>query len=163
MSTAASPSIAPIRKSLLVNVSIERAFEVFTGEFDAWWPRSHHLGSAPAKRTVMEPRLGGRIYSEGEDGSSVQWAQILVWEPPTRFVMAWQISPAWKREPDPVKCSEVEVMFTAETDGQTLVELEHRHFERHGEGGEVIRTQVGGDGGWGSLLKLFKAKTEEAG
>jgi len=156
-------ALAPIRKSLLVRASTERAFHVFTAELDAWWPRSHHIGDAPMKRTVLEPHLGGRIYSEQEDGSSVQWAKILVWEPPARFVMAWQVSPQWQFEPDAARCSEVEVTFTPADEGHTLVELEHRNFERHGEGADTMRTQVGNEGmGWGGLLQIFKARAEEA-
>ena len=108
---------APVRKTITVRVSQQRAFEVFFAEFDTWWPRTHHIGSSPMKQTVIEGRLGGRCYSEQIDGSECDWGQILVWEPPRRFVMAWQITPEWKFEPDLAKSSEVEVRFTLEPDG----------------------------------------------
>ena len=82
-------------------------------------------------------------------------------DPPRRFVMAWQATPAWQFEPDIAKSSEVEVTFTAERDGSTRVDLEHRAFERHGEGWEQMKAQVGSPGGWGGLLNLFAAKAEE--
>jgi hypothetical protein len=42
MSTAAnSVNDVPVRRSITVKASAERAFEVFTAGFDTWWPRSH--------------------------------------------------------------------------------------------------------------------------
>jgi hypothetical protein len=37
----------------------------------------------------------------------------------------------------------------------TRVDLEHRHFERHGAGGASIRAAVDALMGWGELLKTF--------
>jgi uncharacterized protein YndB with AHSA1/START domain len=160
MPHASVPEIAPVAVSILVDTDPALAFEVFTAELDAWWPRTHHIGQSPMTRSTMEPGIGGRCYSEHEDGSSVQWGKVLVWDPPHRFVMAWQVSPQWQFEADTARCSEVEVTFTAQADGKTLVALEHRHFERHGEGAATMRGQVGGDGGWSGLLRLYKAKAE---
>ena len=162
MSTAEITTDAPVRKSILVSASVERAFHVFTAEIGTWWPNSHPIGSSPMTRALMEPYVGGRCYTEQEDGSSCQWGKVLAWEPPHRFTMAWQVSPAWKFEPDAARCSEVEVTFTPAEDGQTLVELEHRYFERHGEGAAGMRASIGSDGGWGGLLRLYKAMAEVA-
>jgi len=60
-----------------------------------------------------------------------------------------------------VKSSEVEIRFTPEPDGSTRIDLEHRNFQRHGAGGDAIRTAVGGEGGWGGLLELFAAQVEK--
>jgi uncharacterized protein YndB with AHSA1/START domain len=149
-----------IRRSIVVKAGMERAFRVFTEGIDTWWPRQHHIGASPMKKSVLECRSGGRCYTEGEDGSQSDWGQVLDWDPPRRFVLAWQISPEWKYEPDLSRSSEVEVKFTAERDGSTRVDLEHRHFERHGAGWEQMRTQVDAQGGWGSLLEMFAAKAE---
>jgi uncharacterized protein YndB with AHSA1/START domain len=130
---------------------------MFTAGVDTWWPRTHHIGKSPMKENIIEGRTGGRCYSSQEDGSECDWGQILVWEPPHRFVMAWQITPEWGYEPDLAKSSEVEVRFTAVGGGATRVDLEHRHFERMGLGGAAMRTGVESAGGWGSLLELFAA------
>ncbi len=144
-----------VRKSIRVHASAERAFTVFAEEMDGWWPRSHHIGSSPMTRLVVEGRAGGRIFSEQEDGTICPWATVLAWEPPRRFAFAWQISAEWTFEPDLSKCSEVEVTFTPDDDGTTLVELDHRHFERHGGDYEAMRASIGSEMGWGSLLELF--------
>ena len=152
--------IAPVRKSVTVKASQQHAFEVFTQGFDSWWPRSHHIGSSPMTRAVIECFAGGRAYSEQTDGTQCDWGQILVWEPPQRFVLAWKISAQWKYEPDLSKSSEVEVTFTPDSDGHTRVDLEHRHFERMGPAGETMRQGVDSPGGWSDLLSMFVTQAE---
>ncbi len=154
--------IAPVRKTLTVKAPVSHAFRVFTSGIDTWWPRTHHTGKTPMTRNVIEGRVGGRCYSEHEDGAQCDWGSVQVWDPPHRFVMAWMLSPAWQFEPDLAKASEVEVRFTQEGDGVTRVELEHRHFERCGEGAETLRTAVDSSGGWTGLLDGFRAKAEAA-
>ena len=87
--------LEPVRKSIVVDTDPERAFTLFTDGFDSWWPRSHHIGKSPMTRAIVEGRVGGRCYSEQEDGTECRWGQVLVWEPPNRFVMAWQITHEW--------------------------------------------------------------------
>jgi uncharacterized protein YndB with AHSA1/START domain len=153
---------ASVKKSITVNVSVAQAFKVFTSGFNGWWPRSHHIGKAPMKAAIIEAGVGGRCYTTQEDGTDCDWGQILEWDPPHRFVMAWQITQEWGYQPDLAKSSEVEVRFTEEPDGGTRVDLEHRHFERMGPAGDTMRVGVGGPGGWPSLLELFKAHVERA-
>jgi uncharacterized protein YndB with AHSA1/START domain len=148
--------LEPVRKSLRVRADVAKAFRVFTEEMDSWWPRTHHIGSSQMKRVVVESRPGGAIYTDQEDGTVCPWGSVLTWEPPHLFVMAWQIRPDWTFEPDLSKCSEVEVRFTPADDGTTLVELEHRHIERHGAGWSKMHEQVNG------VLELFGAKVDEA-
>jgi len=154
--------VEPVRKSVRVKATAERAFRVFTEDMDSWWPRTHHIGSSPMKRVVVEGREGGSIYTEQEDGTQCGWGSVLNWEPPHRFVMAWHVRPDWQYEPDAAKCSEVEVRFTPADDGTTLVELEHRGFERHGGNYAAMRDQVNQEGGWGALLGLFATTAEES-
>ena len=58
-----------IRRSVVVPVARERAFEVFTAGMTGWWPSDHHIGSAPIEQIVIEPREGGRWYTRHTDGS----------------------------------------------------------------------------------------------
>ncbi|MGB8472738.1 MAG: SRPBCC family protein [Candidatus Acidiferrum sp.] len=158
----AGPKDAPVRKSITVKAGVQRAFEVFTAGFDSWWPRSHHIGKVPLKRAILEGRVGGRCYSEQTDGTECDWGEITAWEPPKRFVMAWQITAQWQYEPELSKSSEVEVRFTPLENGSTRVDLEHRHFERMGAGGESMRAMVNAEGGWSGLLQMFAAQAEKA-
>jgi hypothetical protein len=153
----------PVSKSITVKASAEQAFEVFTTGFDTWWPRSHHIGKSPMKKAILEGKTGGRCYSEQVDGTDCDWGTILVWEPPRRFVMAWQINGQWQYEPDLAKASEVEVSFTPAPDGSTRVDLEHRFFNRIGADGDAIRKAVDSpEMGWADLLQRFAAQAEQS-
>jgi uncharacterized protein YndB with AHSA1/START domain len=160
-SMAEQTTDVPVRKSLTVKASPERAFEVFTAEMDTWWPREHHIGKSPMKKCIVEGRVGGRCYSEQMDGTDCDWGSVLAWDPPRRFVMAWQITTKWEYEPDLAKSSEVEVRFTPLGDGRTRVDLEHRHLSRHGAGFEGMRSAVDSPNGWDRTLSLFVAKADE--
>jgi uncharacterized protein YndB with AHSA1/START domain len=146
---------APVRKTITVKTNAERAFKVFTEGFDTWWPRSHSIGGSPLKKAVIEGQVGGRCYQESVDGTECDWGTVIVWEPPRRFVLAWQLNAEWKYEPDIAQASEVEVRFTPENGGSTRVDLEHRHFERHGAAGTIVRSGVDSPNGWGGLLALY--------
>jgi len=149
-------TIAPVKKTIHVCASQAHAFEVFTARLSEWWPRTHGIGEPPMKMAVFEPKLGGRWYEQSETGSQAEVGKVLVWEPPQRFVISWDITSQWK--PGASVGSEVEVRFIPDGDG-TRVELEHRKFEVMGEqAGAKMRKDV--DGGWPTLLDLFKQAAE---
>jgi len=145
-----------VRRSIVVDAPIERAFDVFTKQFGSFKPRDHNLlGGVDIAETVFEPRAGGYLYDRGVDGSECRFARVLAYEPPHRVLMSWQISPQWQLESDPEKASEWEVRFVPETPARTRVELEHRHLDRHGEGWEHVRAGVDGAEGWPLYLRRY--------
>lgn len=148
-------TLAPVRKTIEVKASAARAFEIFTADFDSWWPRSHHIGKAPMKRAIIEQKAGGRCYSEQTDGTDCDWGSVLVWDPPARVVIAWQINTDWTFQPSVAKSSEVEIRFTPQPSGMTRVDLEHRLLDRHGAGAGTMRTTIDSENGWGMLLKTY--------
>ena len=154
-----SSTVDPIRKSVVVNAGIERAFALFVEKFDAIKPREHNLLSVAIAETVFEPRVGGHIYDVGVDGSRCEWARVLVFEPPSRLVFSWDIGPTWQLESDPTRTSEVEVTFTTENEHRTRVTLVHRHLDRHGAGWESMRNGVDIDDGWPLYLARYQALT----
>ncbi len=150
-------NIAPVRKQVLVKTPIEHAFEVFTSGLSRWWPTTHGVGNKPIEKVMLEPRLGGRWLEIATDGTETPVATIVVWEPPHRFVMLWQINAQWK--PDLAMKSEVDVRFTAEGPEATSVELVHHRFETMGaEAGASLRKDV--DGGWPGLIARFVEEAE---
>lgn len=144
-----------VRRSIVVDAPIQRAFSVFTEDFGSFKPPEHNLLGVELAETVFELREGGHVYDRGVDGSECRWARVLAYEPPTRVVISWDISPQWQIESDPEKTSEVEVRFVAEAPERTRVELEHRHLDRHGDGWEQERDSVDADGGWPLYLRRF--------
>jgi uncharacterized protein YndB with AHSA1/START domain len=146
-----------VHAQTVVDVPIERAFALFTEQFDSIKPREHNMLGVDIAESVFEPRKGGRIYDRGVDGSECQWAHVLAYEPPNRIVFSWDIGPQWQVESDLDRASEVEVRFVAETPDRTRVELEHRHIDRHGTGWESLQAGVDSDGGWPLYLDRYAA------
>ena len=143
---------APVRKSIFVQASQAHAFDVFTRDIGQWWPKSHKIGTVDVERPIIEPREGGRWYELDVDGTECEIGKVAVWDPPSRLILIWQLTPDFKFDPNLV--TEVEVLFTAEGDG-TRVELEHRDLESFGERTEAMRETISGPGGWPMLLELF--------
>src|SRR5271165_1767998 len=105
----AQTDTATVRKQVVVDASIERAFSVFTGRFGDFKPPEHNMLGVPIAETVFEPRVGGNIVDRASDGSECRQARILAFDPPDRVVFSWDISPQWTVETDPAQSSEVEV------------------------------------------------------
>ena len=152
------PTAPTVRHSVVVEAPIDKAFKVFTEDFGRFKPPEHNMLGVEIAETVFEARVGGSLFDRGVDGSECRWARVLAYEPPSRVVLSWDISPYWQIEADLAKTSEFEVRFIAETAGRTRVELEHRNLERHGEGWEGVRDGVEGDQGWPLYLKRFVAR-----
>jgi uncharacterized protein YndB with AHSA1/START domain len=156
MSTAAADTA--VRTSIVVEAPAAETFRVFTEDIGSWWSPDHHILGGELAEMVFEPRAGGHVFDRGVDGSECRWARVLAFEPPVRLVISWDIDLEWKLETDPDRTSEVEVRFTAQGPERTLVELEHRNIDRHGEGWENMRGAVGSAGGWPAGLQAFAAR-----
>ena len=55
----------------------------------------------------------------------------------------------------------VEGCVLVELKAATRVDLEHRHFERHGEGGESMRASVDAPNGWTTIMDLYANRVKE--
>jgi len=147
-STQPTQRIEPVRKSVVVEATVEHAFRVFTERIGEWWPvKTHSVHEEHADTAGLEPRLGGALY-ELWSGGREEWGTITVWEPPHRLVHTWH--PGHGLE----EATEVEVRFSPQG-GSTLVELEHRGWEARGARGAEIR--AGYDSGWARILELYVA------
>ena len=151
-----------VRKTVVVDAEAEHAFAIFTKNMGQWWPKEHHIGGSPMVAVMVEPRNGGRWYEKDEDGSECDWGTVLVYEPPRRVVFSWHLNGDFEFVPDIARASEVEIRFISEHPGKTKVELEHRHFERHGESGDRLRTEVGKPGGWSYVLEGYVKAVNES-
>jgi hypothetical protein len=151
--SSAQTAVEAVKKSLKVKCRPERAFEVFTREIGTWWPThtEHSIGGEKITEVVFEERVGGRIFERHVDGGEGDWGSVLVWEPPSRFVMKWH------PDEDASRATELEVRFSAASDG-TRVELEHRGWEILAD--EAVETRNSYDSGWGDVLVYFERAFE---
>ncbi len=138
---------SPLRISFDVVCPPARAFELWTSRIGTWWPPDHSVSGAPVD-VVMEAGVGGRIFERTGDGGEHEWGTITVWEPPHRLGYSWYIGRAASDATD------VEVTFI-DLGGQTLVEIEHRGWDRMGRDAELWRSR--NRIGWETLLPHFSA------
>ncbi len=79
-----------IEYSIEVRVDRARAFHIWTGHIDLWWPKPGHTRSGGIETTIsMEPEVGGRLFERTPDGREFQWGEVQIWEPPERIVHTW--------------------------------------------------------------------------
>ena len=144
---------APVRHQLRVKLAPAAAFELFTTRFDSWWPRdkSANPGTTLAE-AVLEPKVGGRWYETGANGSVCEWGRVLAYEPPRRLILNWQLGADYRY--DPALVTEVEILFQPDGSG-TLVTLEHRNIERFGARHAEMRAGIAGPNGWPAILGSF--------
>lgn len=154
--TEQSPTTS-VSTSIVVDAPIDKAFKVFTEDFGRFKPPEHNLLGADIAETVFEPRVGGFLYDRAVDGRECRWARVLAYDPPSRIVLSWDISPYWQLETDSDRTSEWEVRFRSEGPERTQVVVEHRHLDRHGQGWEGVRDGVGGTEGWPLYLRRYAA------
>jgi uncharacterized protein YndB with AHSA1/START domain len=143
--------VAPVRKSIRVKATPERAFQAFTADMSRWWIKTHSINKSPIKDIVIEPRPGGRWFERGEDGSECDWGRVLSWEPPGRLLLACQLTPQWTF--DPALITELELRFLPDGEG-TLIELEHR-LDGYGDAAEEMFKILDGPNAWAGLLQAF--------
>ena len=156
----ADPDPNSVRKIMNVQAPPAVAWRVFTERMGTWWPLAvYKIGKTNAVDAIIEPRIGGRWYERGDDGSTCQWGSVLSWEPPSRLVLSWDIDANWQYDPD-LK-TEIEVRFIAEGRDATRVELEHRKLDRYGARRDEMRRIFDTEGDWGRLLAMFAARAVE--
>jgi len=141
--------IEPIRIAFEVACPAHHAFEVWTARIGQWWPADHTVTAEPDLTVVLERRPGGRIFERTRDGAEHDWGEVTVWDPPRRFAYLWHL------RRDRADATEVDIRFVDQGQATTLVEIEHRGWERLGADGETWRDR--NHGGWATLLPYFKA------
>jgi len=148
-------AVESVRREIVVPVSAERAFTVFTADMTSWWPSDHHIGSAPIEEIVIEPHEGGRWFTRHTDGSETSTGRVVAWEPGERFAVTWQIGADWKYHVDLV--TTIEVRFVAEASDRTRVVLEHRDLDAYGQDAAKMRDVFEQPGAWNATLSAFAA------
>ncbi|MBC3189845.1 SRPBCC domain-containing protein [Pseudonocardia sp. C8] len=152
----------PVRRSTLVRSDRAHTFEVFVATIGAWWPvLPYSAGRERVRDVVVEARPGGRVHETWDDGTTVVWGELLVWDPPHRFVMTWTATPA---------PTEVELTFAALGPALTRVEVCHRGWEALSEAQLTEDcAQPGGytsgayGRGWSHILGCFTTAAEACG
>ncbi|MDF5755490.1 SRPBCC domain-containing protein [Spongiactinospora sp. TRM90649] len=154
--------VPPIRHAVTVRGDREHVYDAFVREIGTWWPtRTLSLGATLAREVRVEPRLGGRVYEVWHDGGEYDWGEIVVWEPPERFAMTWEATALTARSGvlsaiEGGAVTEVEIRFVDLGPSLTMVEQEHRGWERLSAEFRCA-CPPGYQAGWSMLLERFAA------
>jgi uncharacterized protein YndB with AHSA1/START domain/uncharacterized protein YciI len=137
-------ALPPLRRQVVVPAGAELAFETFTGDIGSWWPLGEGFSVFGAGATVgLRER---RLVEVAPDGREALWGTVLDWDPPSRVRLTWHPGQ------DAATATELEVSFVEVVDGQTLVTLEHRGWERLADPA-AGRAEYGK--GWRRVLGLY--------
>lgn len=110
-----------IEHSIEVRVDRDRAFRIWTGHIDLWWPKPGHTRSGSVATTIrIEPEVGGRLFERTADGREFRWGEVHVWEPPGRIVHTWLMGT------DEAHSTLVDVTFKASGPGMTQIVVRQR-------------------------------------
>jgi uncharacterized protein YndB with AHSA1/START domain len=143
-SPQAAGSIEPVVKELVVPLTIEQAFELFTTRIAEWWPlRSHSVEGDDAVNCHLEPFVGGRLLETGRSGRHHVWGTVTAWQPPNRLALTWHPG----RSADTAQ--DLEITFSGEAGG-TRLRLVHTGWERLGDAGRAERDTY--NPGWDYVL-----------
>lgn len=142
--------IEPVRKSRTVPLAQEQAFELFTERIDTWWPlETHSIALERVTAVRFEGWIGGRVVELTSDGEEHSWADVIAWDPPHRFVLAWHPSPT------PDAASILEIRFAPSPSGGTDITLDHSGWEEFGRDVGTA-TRNGYESGWDVVLAPFE-------
>jgi uncharacterized protein YndB with AHSA1/START domain len=147
-------AVAPVRKSVHVKATPEKAFRIFTAGMARWWRPDHHIAPTPFAEIVVEERAGGRWFERDKDGAECEWGKVLAWDPPRQVILGWQLDHEFKYDADLVTA--VEIRFTPEAGG-TRVDLEHRDLEKYGAHAERMRASMDSANAWTQTMADFVA------
>lgn len=133
--------VPPVRREVLVPVTPETAFAVFTHQIGGWWPIGSHSVFQDGTVAFVE----GRLIEYSADGRESVWGTVLEWEPPDRLAFSWHPGRAASG------AGRVTVTFTA-AGSQTLVVLCHEGWEGYADP-DAARQEY--DTGWPRVLAEY--------
>lgn len=152
--------------TIVVGVSVEDAFTIFTEDIDLWWRRGPRFRSLPGDRALIciEPGLNGRVFESygSADGKEqiIEIGRTKVWDPPNRLLFEWRISNF-----APTERTEVEVLFAPSASGTRVTvihrgwnAIRHDHPARHGLDVSKFIRMYGM--WWGDQMSSFAARAK---
>ena len=63
-------------------------------EIGLWWPKEF-FAQPGSQRIVLEPRAGGRLYEESDDGAQLLWSTVVLIAPPRTLELAGHLVPSF--------------------------------------------------------------------
>lgn len=86
--------VVEVRLEVRIAAPPARVWAGLTKDAGRWWPREF-LTRPDAKRFVVEPRVGGRVYEDAGGGEGLVWYTVVGVEEPKRLVLSGELFPSF--------------------------------------------------------------------
>jgi uncharacterized protein YndB with AHSA1/START domain len=148
-----------IKRELQLDVSREKAFDLFVNQFSSWWPHEYTWSKKALKKIIIECKINGRCYEEGPNGFICQFGRVLDFKQHEKIKFTWQIGTKGQPQPDSHYASEITVNFIEKETKNTVLIFEHAYIEKHGEDSQKyfdeLNDELNSEYGWDFLLNRF--------
>lgn len=139
-----SSNLEPVVKTLVVPLSVEDAFDLFTAHMTSWWPlESHSVFLDRAERVSFPEEAGQPITEYSSDGRTTVWGTLVSRKRPSSLSFSWH--PGRPAE----TAQTVDISFS-QSDGGTEVVLIHSGWDILGD--KAGEARAGYDPGWDLVL-----------
>ena len=142
-------------KKIKTSTSREEAFKKFVYQLNVWWPKEYTWSQEQLVEIKIDPRQNGLCTEIGPFDFRCDWGRVVEIDVNKKIILKWQISPNRVPEPNPAKASEICIHFWESPDSGTILELEHAHFENHGEGAAEYLKAMDSKQGWDYILQKY--------
>lgn len=83
-----------VEHEVTIAAPASEVWDALVSRADRWWNKGF-FALPTSKRMTIEPRLGGRMYESGEDGSAVTWFTVTGIQPGRALDLLGHVSPAF--------------------------------------------------------------------
>lgn len=150
-----------ISKEVQVNVSADKAFDIFLNKFIGWWPKEYTWSQETLTDIHIEGKINGLCTEVGPNGFRCDWGRVTELVENKLIGLKWQVGPNREPIPNPEKASDIKIEFIAKSNGNTAtLKLEHRNFENHGNGAEAYCKMMDSEQGWDFILAHYRKYCE---
>ena len=87
-------SSVQVEVEVTINASPARVWRALVSETPTWWHPEFYTIAEPRK-FILEPRLGGRAYEDGGDGTGLTWFTIVGVAPEKSLHLVGHLFPGW--------------------------------------------------------------------
>ncbi len=138
-----------------VPLAAATAYYKFIEQISVWWPKNYTWSKDKLVLIKIDNKVNGKCTEFGPYDFQCDWGRVLETVEGEKILFLWQIDPGRAPQPDPEKCSQVEIRFSDIDDSTSQLQLIHRNFENHGEKYHRYYELMNSSEGWDFIINAF--------